>query len=140
MWSSPFRNVLTVIWDSTDGVVGMEKCFLGQMENVLVVRLVEDRRAISSRRDKSRETQLGEMLRHRSRLRTDVVSELVDRVLTMEEGPDHSQPGGIREQLEGFDGQYHLVTAWISYLRSHADSVPLGSIACQLVRLRAFSS
>lgn len=103
-------------------VVGVEQGFLDEAAHVVVVGSVEDASSFSAGAHQAAQAQLREMLRDRRRPRTEVVSELVDRVLAMEEGPQDPQPGRVRDHREQLDGAVHLrLRRFSAFLRTHAD-------------------
>jgi hypothetical protein len=52
--------------------------------------------------------QLGQVLGHRRRLGADVIGQVPDRVLTVQECPEDSEPGVVSQQLERVDRQPEL--------------------------------
>lgn len=109
---------------ASDGVVGLEQRLGGDALDVLVLRAVEDAVAYTAGPDEAREAKLGEMLRDRGRLGAHMRGELVHRVLAMEQRPEDSKPGRVREQLEGVRRDLELIVRrFPAYLRTHADSM-----------------
>lgn len=110
-----------VVGSSGVEVIGVEQRLLGQLADMDVVGGVELAVAVPSHPHEAAQAQLGQMLGHRRRLGADVGSQLVDRVLPVQESPQDPQPGHIGEQLQGRHRQLQLlVGGLLDYLRIHA--------------------
>src|ERR1700722_3165628 len=81
-WPSPMSSVVVSVCDH----------FFDEAADVRVVDDIEDASPLATAPYQPRQAQLGEMLRHRRRLGTHHVGQLVHRVFPLEEGPDHPQP------------------------------------------------
>ncbi len=80
---------------TVETVIGVQHGLLDQPLDVRALGFVEDLCALASGRDEAGESELGEVLGYRGRLRSDVVGEFVDRVLSMQERPDDSETGRV---------------------------------------------
>ena len=112
---------LVVIGRAFHQMIGMEERLLHQLADVVVLSGIEHPGTVTAHPDEPGEAQLGQMLRHRSRLRSDMGGQLVDRMLAVKERPKNSQPSVVRQQLERLNRQLNLLVSRLSaYLRSHA--------------------
>lgn len=108
-----------------DLVIGLEQCFGGESFDVLVLGRVEDVVALAPRSDEARQAELRQMLGDCRRLHTDVIGEVVDRMLAVQQRPHDTQTGRVGQQLEGLRGCDELdVSRLLHYLPAHAASVP----------------
>ena len=89
-------------------VVRLQQRFGREALDVVVAGGVEQPVAVAPDDDHVGGAELGEVLGDRCRAGSDVVGEVVDRVLAVEQGPHDPQPGGIGEQLQDADGDVDL--------------------------------
>lgn len=81
-------------------MIGVQQRLGCETLDVFVPGRVDDPVAVAPDTYQIRCAQLCEMLRNGRRAGTDMLSELVHRVLTMQQRPHDPQPGGISEQLQ----------------------------------------
>src|SRR5580704_15369737 len=106
-------------------VVRVGEHFLDEAADMGVVDHVEDARPFPPAPDQAGEAELGQMLGDRGRLGAHQVGQLVDRVLALQQGPDHPQARLVAQQLEHPDGGTELLPGrTLTYLRRHADTLP----------------
>ena len=97
-----------------------------------VVGHVVDPGAIPSGPNQPRQPQLGQVLRDPGRMGPHQRSQLIDRVLAVEQGPDDAQTGLVTEELEHSHGGLELtVRGNHIYLRIHADRHTKGGRDCE---------
>ncbi len=110
-----------MIRETSHDVVGVEEGLFYHSADVFVLSEVEHAVPLPSAPHQPGQAQLGEVLRHRCWLGTDVVSELVDRMLTVEERPDDPQAGGIGDQFQRRSSEGDLILGRLGdHLRIHA--------------------
>lgn len=116
---------LVVIGRAFHQVIGMEERLLHQLADVAVLSCIKHPGTVPAHPDEPGEAQLGQMLRHRGRLRSDMGGQFVDRMLAVQKRPENAQAGVVRQELEGLDGKIDLFVCRLSvYLRSHAIMLP----------------
>jgi hypothetical protein len=107
-----------------DQMVGLEQGLLGEVFDVLVAGGVEDAGAVPASAYQPGGAQFGEVLGDGGRAGADVLGELVDRVLSVQQGPHDLQPGRVGEELEHAGSDFELdrvgLRPMIANLRSHA--------------------
>jgi hypothetical protein len=89
-------------------VIGVRQRLLDQVAHVGVVGCIEQAVPVPSHLHQPRHSQLGEVLRHRRWLSSDVASEVAHRVLPVQQRPQDPQAGVVGEELERLDGQFEL--------------------------------
>ena len=102
----------------------MEQRLLDEMSHMRIVDRIEEPVTGAANIDDMSKTKLGQMLRDRCRLYTNVIRHLADRVLAMQKGPKDSQTCVVTEHLERLHRHRELVvTRCLKHMRIHAGSV-----------------
>src|ERR1700683_69944 len=105
-------------------VVRVREHLFDQPPDVGVVEHVADPRAPAAAPHQPGQAELGQVLGDGGRLGADPLGQLVDRVLALEQGPDHPQAGLVAEQLQHPDGGVKVLGDRCPYyLRRHADTL-----------------
>lgn len=89
--------------DDRPDVEGMGEGLGDEAFNVTIHGPVVDPVPVAPTGDQPGPPELGQVLRHGSMSRTNVLGQLADRVLTMQQRLDESEPSGIGDQLQGPD-------------------------------------
>ena len=113
-----------MVGEPSHHVVSVEERLFYHPADVFVLGQVEHVVPLPSGPNQPGQAKLGEVLRDRCWLGADVVSKLVDRMLTVEERPDDPQAGGISDQFQSRSSKGHLIRGrLVDYLRIHAGSL-----------------
>jgi hypothetical protein len=116
---------LVVTGRAFDQMIRMEERLFHELADVVAFSCIEHPRTVTAHPDEPGEAQLGQMLRHRGRLRSDMGGQFVDRMLAVQKRPENAQAGVVRQELEGLDGKIDLFVCRLPvYLRSHAIMLP----------------
>ena len=89
-------------------MVGLQQRLGSEALDVVVAGGVEQPVAVAPDADHVGRAQFGEVLGHGWGAGADMVSEVVDGVLAVKQGPHDPQPGGIGEQLQDANGDVDL--------------------------------
>ena len=105
-------------------MVGVRKDLFDEAPHMGIVGHVVDPGAITSGPNETGQSQLGQVLGDPGRMGAHQRSQLIHRMLAVEQGPNDSEAGLVTEELEHPHGGLELVLGGNHiYLRIHADSI-----------------
>ncbi len=106
-------------------VLGVGQRLGRNRSGVRMVAGVKDEIALASRRDHPELSELTKVLRNGRGRRSDVLGEIVDRVLAVEQRPEDSESGFHRHRLQQFNRRCEgLLRGVRIYFSGHADRLP----------------